>query len=469
MAKLNKEKEELNLESKNQGNNKKRPLKRSMIGLEMEFMLLNNKGKVVNKADEILAAVKKKEPETNIVKECGKNMVELGCYPSVKMFNTALDILKHAETLYDVASKKDLLLHCFGTYPGKFDPEVRNNINYLMKKKIFGEERFLAAARCIGFHHHYALPRGMYNPLTKFIRVTFDGKIKRSFMGSYNFEIAADPALTCIMQSSPFYQGQHFAMDTRLPVYRGGKKLKYMDGVYANLQQIGGLPPYKQTEMDLIESLNRKVQRWMKVLKKHNENAKFDEIYNSKLDVNWGPVKVNNHGTLEQRGMDMNYPSNIMATSVLLKFCLMKIHREFLEVEPADIGIKEPFKIEDNRMYVPPHTFVRNKLQYFSAYEGLNNKHMENYVKRFLRMAKKFTNKSYQKSIRPVINMYEENNTVSTQILKKARKLGWEKETELDNETAQELSLHFTDKFYKDLVNTIELLKKIDVTANYSF
>ena len=77
-----------------------------MIGLEMEFMLLDNKGKVVNRADEIISEVKKKEPTTNIVKECGKNMVELGCYPSVKIFNTALDILKHAETLYDVTTKK---------------------------------------------------------------------------------------------------------------------------------------------------------------------------------------------------------------------------------------------------------------------------------------------------------------------------------------------------------------------------
>ena len=36
-----------------------------MVGLEMEFMLLNNKGEVVNRADEVIQAVKKKEPETN--------------------------------------------------------------------------------------------------------------------------------------------------------------------------------------------------------------------------------------------------------------------------------------------------------------------------------------------------------------------------------------------------------------------
>jgi len=339
----------------------------------------------------------------------------------------------------------------------------------MMKKKIFGEEKFMAAGRCVGFHHHYALPRGMYNPLTKFLKVTFDGKIKRSFMGSYNFEIAIDPAITCIMQSSPFYQGEHFALDTRLPIYRGGKKLKYMDGVYANLQQIGGLPPYKQTEMDLIESLNKKVQRWMRILKKHNKDAKFEEIYNSKLDINWGPVKVNNHGTLEQRGMDMSYPSNIMAISTLMKFCLMKIQRDFLEVEPSDIGIKEPFKIEDGRMYIPPHTFVRNRLQYFSAYEGLKNDHMNNYVKKFLKMSKSFTNKSYRKAIKPAINIYEDNSTISTQILKKAKKLGWEKGQILDNNIAGELALHFSDKFYKDLMDTKELFEEVDAVAKYSF
>ena len=58
---------------------------------------------------------------------------------------------------------------------------------------------------------------------------------------------------------------------------------------------------------------------------------------------------------------------------------------------------------------------------------------------------------------------------MSMQILKKAKKLGWSEGAELDNQTAAELALHFTDKFYKDLMETKDLLNEVDETTIYRF
>ena len=36
----------------------------------------------------------KKHPNTEILKECGRNMIEFGCYPSINTYNPALEIIE---------------------------------------------------------------------------------------------------------------------------------------------------------------------------------------------------------------------------------------------------------------------------------------------------------------------------------------------------------------------------------------
>ncbi|MBW2978119.1 hypothetical protein KY331_04705 [Candidatus Woesearchaeota archaeon] len=423
-------------------------------------MLLNNKGHVVNKADKIIRAVKKTNPDLSIIKECAKNMIELGCYPEIRTYSSALSLFTDLQQTLEIAKKQDLNLHFMGTYPGKFDPAMRKDPNYKIKKQIFGEDRFLIAGRCIGFHSHYTLPKAVYDHTNKRLRLMINSKLKRSMLNSYNFEVAIDPALTMLIQSSPFYQGMPLAKDSRVIVYRGGKKLKYKEGLYAKLQQIGGLQPYKQTGHDLFHTIERKVERWKRAIKKVDKEANIDKMYKNRLDMNWNPVKINAHGTLEQRGMDMNYPSHLIAVSVLLKFCLKKIQREFIEALPTDIGIEEPFKLENNILHIPPHSLVRNKLQYQSAYHGFDNKEVAEYTKRFFKFAKSVTPKYYSKILRPINNIVNEEKTVSDKIRTRARRLGWDKGY-LDKPTAAELALKLSETLESDLKTTIALLEKI--------
>jgi len=436
------------------GKQKKRTLKRSKTGMETEYHLLDSKGKISNRADEIITAVKGVKVNIDIVPEIGKNMIEFGCYPNVATYNPALDLLDSVEKASEICDSKGLWLYPFATYPGKFEPEMNKKESYTIKSKIFGKDRIKTACRATGFHHHYSLPKGVFDAEKKVLKILKKSKLKRTMVSSYNFEIAADPALTLFTQSSPFYQGKYLGKDSRVIVYRGGKKLKYMDGLYANLQQIGGLPPYKQTQTDLLTSFTKRWKRWESHIKKIDPKANINKLYPYELDIGWNPLKINKHGTLEQRGMDVNFMSILTAVTVLLKFSLKKIQREFIEVIPADFAIEEPFKLENGILYVPPHTYVRDKLQLWSAYEGYDNKDLCIYAKKLYNFAKSVTPKRYNKIIKPVSEMIESRKSMSDKILQYAKYKGYLKNGGINNSDAAQLALYYSKLFRKDIVDT---------------
>ena len=440
---------------------RKKPLKRSKTGFEVEFHLIDNKGIIQNKAPELIEAVKKANKNVPIIKECGKNSIEIGCYPGVEAFNPALDTINSVEIIYETARKLGLFLYPFATYPGKFIEKFSDSPLYKIKEKIFGKEKFKIAPHCAAFHCHYTLPRGVFDTKTKNIRLMMNSKLSRSLLSSYNFAIAIDPVLSLFAQSSPFFRGVNLAKDSRIVVYRGGRKLKYNKGIYAELQQFGGLPPYKQTLTDLLDTQQRRWLRWEKLIKKVDSNANINKLYSSELDIGWNALRINKLGTLEQRSMDINYLSIIFAIAILYKSCLKKIQREFIDVLPTDFGISEAFKLEQGILLIPPHSYVRNKLQFWSAYKGYNQKEMYNYTKRFFNFAKSVTPKKYNKLIKPLTEMIENKESMSDKILKYARRKGYLTNGKIGNRDACKLSLYYAEKFYDDLMKVEENLNLI--------
>jgi len=440
---------------------KAKPLKRSKTGIEIEMHLIDEKGEITNKALDFISTVKKENNKINIVKESGMNMVEFRCHPYVKTHSSLLDIINFVEKSYHIARKNNLYFFPFATYPGKFISQIVNFPTYKIKEKIFGLERYRYSPKAAGFHHHYALPKGIFDEKTGKIRLMKKSKLMRSMVSSYNFEIAADPALTLLAQSSSLCQGEYIAKDTRILYYRGGRKLKFPEGCFGKLQQFGGLPPYKVTSTDLLESVERRVIKWKQLVKNANPKADFDKLYPAKLDIGWNPIKINKLGTLEQRGMDMNFFSIIVPIAILLKFCLKKIQREFIEMIPSDFAVDDPFKLEGRILYIPPHTYVRNKLQFWSAYKGYNKKEAYEYTKKFFNFAKSITPKKYGKIIRPISEMIENKESVSDKILKYAKRKGYLNNGKIGKKDACELSLYYSKMFHKDLLQVKEHLNKI--------
>ncbi|MBN1156230.1 hypothetical protein JXA85_01315 [Candidatus Woesearchaeota archaeon] len=434
----------------------KKQLNKSLVGFEVELFTINGKGRIVAGADTLIKRAKKLGLKY-VKKECSKNVIELAADPDEIVPESMGNVLDELEKICSFGEKKDIFLCPLGTYPGSFNPVLRrDNKHYDIKESILGKNRFKIEARCCGLHCHYTLPRGTFDAEVRMLKLLVRAKIKNAMVNSYNMMIAADPALTTFMQSSPFYQQRYFGKDSRVIMYRGGKDLKNEKGAYSKLSRFGGLPQYKLTTLDLIELITNRYESWMSFIDEMGINIKTLAIYGSILDTTWNPVRVNAHGTLEQRGMDMNHPKYIVGIGGMIKFVLKKLQEEHYAVVPSDIGIKEPFKIEGDIIYIPPHSYVKKQMQYLSAYEGLDNEMVYDYCKRFLKLTASCMPKEKLKLIAPFKKMIENKKTVSDHIIDFARRKGYK--NKIPNQLAAEIALNQSKKLVSEVCEIKEMI-----------
>lgn len=439
----------------------RKPLKRSLTGFEIELFMIDRNGRVVDGADILLKKVPS-ERALSIKKECSASMIEIATTPHEMVKDTMLSLLDELEWLVTEAEKENLLLLPLGTYPGEFNPTMRQDASYKIQESIFGKQRFAIAGRCVGFHSHFTLPRGIFDSKTQVLRMIMHSKIKDSLLHSYNFLIAADPALTTFMQSSPFYQGRYVGKDARIIMYRGGKSLDSPDGLYANMETFGSLPHYIPTVFDMMNLIEERFNDWNTLIKKIGLNVRSISQYGSILDTVWNPVKINPHGTIETRGMDVNHPQYCAGMGVILKFILRKIQEEHYSVIPSEIGINTPFKRVEDNIYVPPFSYVKNTMQKLAAYQGFESEEVYNYCKRFLRFALYTIPHDRQYLVEPLKELVEKRETVSDQIIKYAKKKGFSGSGTLSPRIAEQIALHHSMKLHKEIRQTREFVKKFE-------
>ena len=448
------------LNNKNGKNDKVQ--KKVTFGVEFELFTLDKSGKISNDADALIKNVRNKFPQINISKECGKNMVEIRSTPDSRIPNSMLKMLEDFEAVLHEAEMQNLVLYPYGTYPGEFSPKLNSDDSYKVKEKVLGKKRFEIAARCVGMHCHYSLPKGVFDFSNKILKLLDNSKNKGSLGNMYNLFIAMDPALTTFAQSSPFYQGKYLGKDSRVIVYRGGNLLGYPEGLYANYPEFGALQPYKLTHIDLIEIIQKQFYLWNSIINKIDVNLSAFTKHGSILDTAWNPVKVNAVGTMEQRGMDMNRPSITVAIATLVRAISTAVHTKFLGVEPSDSAIKQPFRLENDTIYIPPHRYVRERLQYKSAYNGMEDLAVYSYCVNLLKLGEHFISKESIPLLKPLDAMLERRKTVSDEIIDYAKKLGLEINAKIPDDKAAELALNISKDLFKDIVLTKQSLINVE-------
>ncbi len=429
---------------------KKKPLKHHLLGLETEFMILDSNGHISNSADEVL-----KKAKNVAKKECAKNMIEIAAFPSKTIAGTMHDMLDRTQSLLDIMEKTGHNLYFCGTYPGKFNPLMRREDAYHIKEKIFGENKFRIAGRCIGFHCHYTLPRGVFDKISKRLKMFVKSKISHSMISSYNMLIAMDPVLATFAQSSPFYQGRLYGKDSRIMFYRGSR-IFGVDGLYTGFQDFGGLPHYKHTLDDILHLAEDMSREWMLLMKRLEINVKTLALYGSVLETNWSPVKINPLGTFEMRGMDMNRFETLSSLAVCMRFALKYIHENYTSVVDSDIAIREPFRIEGEKIYIPPYSYMNNVLQRESALYGMDSPNIRQYCSRFLNFSAKTLPSDRKKFLKPLRDMIQKRRTFSDDIILGARKMGYN--DSIPPDAAAELSLKITQGIQNDIDKTRKLV-----------
>ncbi|MBU0980821.1 MAG: hypothetical protein KJ709_08510 [Nanoarchaeota archaeon] len=431
-------------------------------GLELEMMLLNPKGQPVNGADELMKKAPKLKGGIRMQKECGKNMIELGAYPHTEVGSVIGSLIDNIEELALAAEKMNFLLMPLGTYPGKVNPEMRQDKGYDVKQKIFGKQRWPIAARVMGFHSHFELPFNL--PLIKNIGVLqfLDLKHESDIINGFNMFIALDPALTAFMASSPFYQGKQLGKDSRVIAYRGGKILDYPQGLYSKYQDFGALPGYKHSLNEVVSMVGERFEEWKKLIKSIGLNIKMLSFYGSLLQTQWNPVRINQYGTLEHRGMDSNHPRQIIAASLLIKSVMKRIYEDELDVVPSKIGITEPFKLEGHRLHVPPESHVLKKLQVQAAYKGFDSDLVYNYAKRLFSFAIRSTPKKERALLKVFEDMLDNKRSMSDEIIARAKKDGWKPGEDLSPNIAENIATYHAHRLFKEATVTRKLVEEIE-------
>ncbi|MDO8340054.1 MAG: hypothetical protein Q7T16_05340 [Candidatus Burarchaeum sp.] len=425
------------------------------VAFETEFLVLEDNGAVSSRVDDIMKIARKTDLDFFLRKEYTHNMLEITSNPNVKVRKSAHAWLREMRKVVEIAKKIGLRLYPYGTYTGTFAPTARTDKYYRMCETVLGPSRYVrSTGRSIGFHLHYCLPYRTFNRQTRRLATLFKSKYKEELLNVYNLILALDPAMTNFMESSPFVDGVYHAKDSRLFLYRSmtlNKKDRYLEGLYADREIWGGLPRYAHSITDLIMLTEKRYRAWMGLLKR--EHPEYLRVARTRhpLQFNWSPLRINKLGTFEYRGMDMNLPSHIIGTSLLFKSLFKKVRSEEITVRPCDIGIKEPFKIEGQNMYVPPYHYLDEKLQYYSALKGFEDAEVFKYSKSMASLAIKAMPNRKDPGISKILQMLESRKTKSDELLARARKRGQDIRERLDEGVAQEMALEACDEFEKEL------------------
>ena len=200
-----------------------------------------------------------------------------------------------------------------------------------------------------------------------------------------------DPAAITLCQSSPIVFGKNYGKDCRTLVYRDMFIPGELEGLYIEYPIFGGLPHYEFTLEDIKNLSIKRKNMFVELL--HTKGIMTKEMskeifFSPDLRFMWGPLRVNHIGTIEYRGLDMNLPSKLFSIANLIKTGFDMVKELELNIVPSDIGIDEPFKIEDENVILPPFSIARS-VEYLGSRFGLENSSVYTYAKRFYDMISK--------------------------------------------------------------------------------
>src|SRR5215208_6237509 len=357
------------------------------IGLEQEFFLVDRSGALSDLGDLFLwrcrEAARAEGLDPHCFKaECVKSMVEITTLPSYGIEELAKSYLSNLDLALGVASELGLALYPLGTYPLPISPAVRDDPAYKVKASIIGHGRFSHAGRCAGTHLHLELPAGTVWPDVK-AAIGAPSAAQEELLGQYNLATALDPALVALTRACPFYEGWADGFAAKTVHYRG---ILGFDGVYANLQEVGGLGAYASRVEDLVDQQRARYRAWFAAMDLAGvERRLFARAGGDLHRASWNPVRLSHYGTVEIRSMDANFPEMVLALCALIRGAAERVRCERLEVRPSrGVLTLEP---DEDLLHVPIFSYLNGELLGAAVTRGVQDQRVEAYVDSVVRFA----------------------------------------------------------------------------------
>lgn len=354
----------------------------SRLGLEQEFFIVDREGFLSHRADELLAgcwdiAKECDRPSDCFAPEFVKSIVEFNSVPVDNFGELTSEYLNLLKILLKAAHKLDLRIYPLSTYPLYNTPMMRNKPEYHLQVRTVGEGRFDNAAKCTGTHIHLNLPDDVVDPAIG-IAYNSSPEARQRVLDIYNLATAFDAAIIALSRACPFYEGTVAGKALRTIHYRGSAKFGWQ-GVYTNLQTVGGLMPYAETVEDLTRQLFDRYHTWLQAMDRAGvDRQMFLGSGGQLLTAGWNPIRLNKIGTVELRGADSNYPQITLALVALISEASNRVQSENLTVKPKP-GAKT-FVLQGQHLIVPEFDYLNNELLHAAVTEGITNTAVKDYL-----------------------------------------------------------------------------------------
>jgi gamma-glutamyl:cysteine ligase YbdK (ATP-grasp superfamily) len=352
------------------------------IGLEQEFFLVDGEGVPSNRADEFLsrcremAAVEGLEPES-FVGEVSKSLVEINNPPACTVEDLAETYLASLDLALRAGRELGVRIYPLATYPLPMVPTLRDEPGYKLQIRTIGHARFLNAARCAGVHLHLELPTGTVDP-EAVVSSGVPQAAREELLNLYNLATALDPALVALTRACPFYEGLAPGMAVRTAFYRGSTLFGW-EGLYTNLPEVGVLRPYARSVEELVDHGLAGYRAWLGAMDRAGvERSTFFETGGNVLKASWNPVRLNQHGTVELRGIDGNYPQVVLAVAALVHDAAGRVREEELTIEPDEQTYT--LKVDGDSLLVPGFEYLGKSLFYAAATVGVESPEVSSYL-----------------------------------------------------------------------------------------
>ncbi|NEQ22830.1 MAG: glutamate--cysteine ligase, partial [Microcoleus sp. SIO2G3] len=359
------------------------------IGLEQEFFLVDEEGLPSDRADEYLQHCQEVAKAEGIapgyfVGEWVKGMVEINTPPAYIPSELAREYIKNLAVAVQAARDMSLRLYPLSSYPLHLTPVIRDKLNYHLQVRTVGYDRFLNAGKCTGTHLHLEVAPGVIDSR---VGVSYNSTVaaREELLNIYNLATALDSTLIALARACPYYEGQATGLAYHIVRYRGSDTFGW-DGVYTDLQSVGGLMPYADCAERLVELQFERYYAWLEAMDQAGvERHLFQESGGNLLDSSWNPVRLNDLGTVELRNIDSNYPEVILAIITLVYNAADRVRREGITVRPKSGACT--FELNGDRLSVPDFEYLNGELLYAAVSEGIMSSKVTTYLDSVLEFA----------------------------------------------------------------------------------
>jgi gamma-glutamyl:cysteine ligase YbdK (ATP-grasp superfamily) len=390
---------------------------KELIGLELEFHLINPDGTLSNNSDYIFNDSRGKG---FLIKELGKSMVEVISAPSENLNELHDNFINNLITFKDICDDYNLKAIPSTTIGPKSNP-ISNDperIRGFRKRLILGNEKRDLEHHVCGTHIHYD-------------HIDDNNKTYEQFIVMQ----AMDP-IFILMSSSPFLFGKNTKKDYRVDVYR--------NDVFEKFPLQGQLNPYPKSYQDLK---NRQIESFSQWIDLEKKNGYSDEGFNE-YNTCWGPIRLTKK-TIENRSSDATLFSNVMGLASLTQGINNYVINEDpnIIIDHNNSHSNKYFK-EGSELILPSYEFLK-WAEKTGIEEGLKNETLNKYVDHIITLAKKYTsNKDY-------LNVFDKQiksiKSFSDDIINYANSNKLEHKGKITESGACKIRNYIADSYNKDL------------------